>query len=180
MKKVILGTAILALIFSCNNPSSTTVTNSNADTQQEKNIANNKKVYPAIETGDTSPLDTLLASDAVDHDGPGGMEINGKDSILHMLGDIHNHFKNLKLDVISSAANGDYVFTLIHMTGTTADSTMGMPGMDMDQKGVDVIKFNNDNKMVEHWGFTEDQEVAKEMRQMQGNMNSPDQSKMKK
>ncbi len=168
MKKFILCTAIMAVVFSCNNPSSTTASNSNDNSQQEKNIANNKKVYPAIETGDTSPIDTLIANDAVDHDGPQGTEIKGKDSIIHMLSDIHNHFNNLKLDVISSAANGDYIFTLIHMTGTTADSTMGMPGMNIDQKGVDVIKLNDENKMVEHWGFTEDQEVVKEMMQMRG------------
>lgn len=168
MKKIIICTAIMAFAFSCNNPSSTTATNSNDNSQQEKNIANNKKVYPAIETGDTSPIDTLIANDAVDHDGPQGMEIKGKDSIIHMLSDIHNHFKNLKLDVISSAANGDYIFTLIHMTGTTVDSTMGMTGTNIDQKGVDVIKLNDENKMVEHWGFTEDQEVAKEMMQMRG------------
>jgi predicted SnoaL-like aldol condensation-catalyzing enzyme len=108
------------------------------------------------------------------------MEIKGKDSVLHMLADIHNHIKDIKFDVISSAANGDYVFNLVHMTGTTADSSMGMPGMRMDQKGVDVLKFNNDNKVVDHWGFTEDNEMAKQMMQMQGNMKAPGESKMKK
>ena len=180
MKRLILSAAILSLAVSCNNPSSTTATNGDANTQQEKNIANGKKVYTAIETGNTSPIDSLVANDMVDHDGPGGTEVKGKDSVVHMLADIHNHFKNMKFDIISSAANGDYVFTLVHMTGTTTDSSMGMPGMSMDQKGVDVVKFNNDNKAVEHWGFTEDNEMAKQMMQMQGNMKAPDESKMKK
>ena len=175
MKRLILCAAIMSVAFSCNNnPSSTTTATGNDNSQQEQYIANNKKIYTAIESGDTSPIDTLIANDAVDHDGPGGMEINGKDSILHMLSDIHNHVKDIKFDVITSAANGNYVFSLVHMTGTTTDSSMGMPGMNMDQKAVDVIKFNNDNKMVEHWGFTDDQEVAKRMMQAQG------QSKMKK
>ena len=159
----------MAVAFSCNNNPSSTATDGNDNSQQEQNIANNKKVYTAIESGDTSPIDSLIANDVVDHDGPGGMEVNGKDSILHLLADIHNHVKDIKLDVIESAANGDYVFSLVHMTGTTTDSAMGMPGMSMDQKGVDVIKFNNDNKIVEHWGFTEDQEMAKQMMKMQGN-----------
>lgn len=179
MKKLILCAAVMAVAFSCNNnPSSTTATTGNDNSQQEKNIANNKKIYTAIESGDTSPIDSLIANDAVDHDGPYGMEVKGKDSILHLLNDMHNHFKDLKFDVITSAANGDYVFSLVHMTGTAADSSMGMPGRNFDQKGVDVIKFNSDNKMTDHWGFTEDQEMVKMMK-MQGNM-PQDQSKMKK
>lgn len=177
MKRLFLCAAVM-LAFSCNNnPSSNTATSGNDHSQLDQNIANNKKVYTAIETGNTSGIDSLVANDAVDHDGPGGMEVKGKDSILHFLGDIHNHYKDLKLDVITSAANGDYVFSLIHMTGTSTDSSMGMPGMSMDQKGVDVIKFNNNNKMAEHWGFTEDNEITKMMK-MQGNMG--DQSKKKK
>ena len=97
-----------------------------------------------------------------------------------MLADIHNHFKNMKFDVISSAANDDYVFTLVHMTGTTADSSMGMPGQNIDETEVDVVKFNKDNKAVEHWGFMEIGQVEKERMQMQGNMGSQGQSKMKK
>jgi predicted SnoaL-like aldol condensation-catalyzing enzyme len=174
MKRLIFCAAVMAVAFSCNNNPSSTATNVNGNSQQEQNIANNKKIYTAIENGNTSAIDTLIAADAVDHDGPRGTEVKGKDSILHLLGDIHNHFKNIKFDMIASAANGDYVFSLVHMTGTAADSSMGMPGMNMDQKGVDVIKFNNDNKMAEHWGFTEDQEMAKQM------MNMQDQSKMKK
>jgi predicted SnoaL-like aldol condensation-catalyzing enzyme len=177
MKQLFVSAAILAFAISCTNPSSSTT---NETTQQEKNIANNKKVYTAIETGNTSPIDSLIADDAVDHEGPGGMELKGKDSILHLLGDIHNHYKNLKLDPISSAANGDYIFTLVHISGTTTDSSMGMPGMNVDQKIVDVIKVNNNNKMVEHWGFTEDNEIAKQMRNMQGNSKPEDPSKMKK
>jgi len=174
MKRLILCAAVMAVAFSCNNNPSSTAANDNGNSRQEQNIASNKKIYTAIETGDTSPIDTLIATDAVDHDGPRGTEVNGKDSILQLLRDIHNHVKDIKFDVISSAANGDYVFSFIHVSGTTADSSMGMSGMNLDEKAVDVIKFNNENKMVEHWGFTEDQQVAKQM------MNMQDQSKMKK
>lgn len=179
MKKLIFGAAMLTLAISCNAPS-TTATTDKGQTQAEKNMANNLKVYDAIKSGDTSPLDTLVATDAVDHDGPHGMDMKGKDSILHMLGDMHNHFKDLKFDVISSAANGDYVFTLVHISGTTIDSSMGMPGQAIDEKGVDVIKLNSDNKLTDHWGFTDDQKVSKEMKEMRDKMSMKDDSKMKK
>ena len=177
MKKIIFSAAISMLAFSCNNPATTATGNNQS--QVEKNLANNRKVYTAIETGDVTPIDSIIATDAVDHDGPMGTDVKGKDSILHMLGDIHNHVKNIKLDVISSAAEGDYIFTLVHVTGKI-DSANGMSGRDLDEKGVDVIKINSDNKMVDHWGFTEDQQVSKEMMEMQNKMGGKDPTKMKK
>lgn len=169
---------MVAFIFSCNTPS-TNPTAANGQSREEKNMANNRKVYTAIETGDMSPIDSLVAPDLVDHDA-NGRELKGKDSIMNMLADIHNHISNLKLDVISSAADGDYVFTLVHTTGTTSDSSMGMPGRSIDEKGVDVVKFNKDDKATDHWGFTEDEQVMKEMKEMSDRMNMNDNSKMKK
>lgn len=176
MKKMFLSAGILALIFSCNNASNT------GDTQQsrdEKNLDNNKKVYTAIETGNTAAIDSLIADDAVDHDGPDGREIKGKDSILHMLGDIHNHVKNIKLDVTASAAKGDYIFTMVHVTGSI-DSSVGVPARKIDENGVDVVKLNNADKMIDHWGFTDDQQVMKEMMDMRNHMGTKDSSRMKK
>jgi len=177
MKKILSGLSVaMFFLIACNNsPSATTAANSG--TQNDVNMANNLKVYKAIETGDVSPIDTLIASDAIDHDGPNGTEVKGRDSILKMLSEMHNHVKDLKIDVITSATNGDYIFALVHVTGTTADSSMGMPGKSIDEKGVDVVKLK-DNKLVEHWGFSDDVQVAKEMMEMHDKMSAMD--KMKK
>lgn len=177
MKKILFGLPVaMFFLFSCNTPASTTPAVA-ATSQNDVNIANNLKIYKAIETGDVSSIDSLFASDAVDHDGPKGTDIKGKDSIMKMLGDIHNHIKDLKTDVITSAANGDYIFSLVHITGTTVDSSMGMPGKSVDVKEVDVVKLKN-NKMSEHWGFTDDTQVSKEMMEMRDKMGAMD--KMKK
>ncbi|MGN6533745.1 MAG: nuclear transport factor 2 family protein, partial [Ginsengibacter sp.] len=74
---------------SCKSSTSST-TAANTNSQNEENIANNAKIYKAIETGDMSSIDTLIATDVVDHDGPNGTEVKGKDSIVKMLGDMHN------------------------------------------------------------------------------------------
>ncbi len=176
MKKIFFSSAISILLFiSCKDSTSTTTETS----QNDAKLANNLKVYTAIETGDMAPVDSLFADDAVDHDGPMGKDLNGKDSILKMLGDIHNHIRDLKLDVISSAINGDYIFTLVHVSGTPTDSSMGMPGKPFDTKGVDVVKLK-DNKMAEHWGFQDDAQVSKEMMEMQSKMSMKDSTKIKK
>jgi predicted SnoaL-like aldol condensation-catalyzing enzyme len=165
MKKILFtsATAMLCFFISCTD----TATTSTADnSQNEKNLDNNRKVYKAIETGDASTIDTLIANDAVDHQGPNGTDIKGGDSIRHMLADMHNHVKDLKLEVIADAANGDYIFSMAHMSGTTNDAWMGMPaGMKMDEKGVDVIRIK-DGKMVEHWGFVDPNEMMKHMKEM--------------
>ncbi|HET7115843.1 MAG TPA: nuclear transport factor 2 family protein [Hanamia sp.] len=177
MKKFLFSSAVaMFFLISCHNaPSGTTA--GTTSSQNDLNIANSLKIYKAIQTGDMSAIDTLIASDAIDHDGPNGTEIKGRDSIVKMLGDIHNHIKDINFDVITSAANDDYVFSLVHITGTSADSSMGMPGKSFDEKGVDVIKLK-DNKISDHWGFTDDAQVSKEMMEMRDKMNSMD--KMKK
>jgi len=167
MKKILSGLSVaMFFLISCNNPASPTSADSGS--ANEVNIANNNKIYKALETGDVAPLDTLIASDCIEHDAPGGGEIKGKDSVMNMLANLHNRIRNFKIDVITNAVNGDYVFSLIHITGTT-DSSMGMAANNIDEKAVDVMKFNN-HKITDHWGFTEDAAVYKEMMDMRNQM----------
>lgn len=192
MKKIFCLSAIVLCGFltSCKDSttSADTATSTNHNSQNGTNLANNRKVYKAIETGDTGMMDSLIANDAVDHQGPNGRDINGGDSIRHMLGDMHNHVKDLKVDVVADAANGDYVFSMVNLSGTT-DASMGMDaGTKMDEKGVDVVRIK-DGKIVEHWGFVDPVAMMKRMqdipkgvtgkmdKKMNGKMDS---SKMKK
>jgi len=153
------------LLISCTD-STKTSTDNTGTSQADENLAKNSRVYKAIETGDAATLDSLISSDAVDHQGPNGTEIKGTDNVKHMLADIHNHLKDGKFEVIEAATNGDYIFTLARVTGTTADSTWGMPpGSKVDEKGVDVVKIR-DGKMVEHWGFVDPAAMMKKMHEM--------------
>lgn len=162
MKQVLFAaaTVVCCMLYSCQNASNSNMANS----QGEKNKMSTHDIYQGIETGDTSKL-TSIADDAIDHMGPHGTEINGGDNIKKMLADMHNHVKDLKLEstVMGTDSTGDYVFSLCRFTGTTVDSSMGMPaGGKMDSKSVDVIRFK-DGKAVEHWGFMDPQEMMKMM-----------------
>jgi predicted SnoaL-like aldol condensation-catalyzing enzyme len=129
--------------------------------QNEKNLAHNKEIYKAIETGDVSKIKDYIDKDAVDHGGgANGQDVKGGDSIIAMLGGIHNSFTDLKMEVIADATNGDYVFSLVHLTGTTtANPGMGLPAnKKMDSKSVDVVKIKN-GKAVEHWEFIDPKEM---------------------
>jgi predicted SnoaL-like aldol condensation-catalyzing enzyme len=126
--------------------------------QNEKALANNREVYKAIETGDVSKIKDYIDKDAIDHGGD--HDVKGADSIIAMLGSIHNSFTDLKMEVIADAVHGDYVFTLVRLTGTTtATPGMGMPpNKKMDSKSVDVVKLKN-GKAVEHWEFVDPKEM---------------------
>lgn len=161
MKKLLFAaTLMLCLFISCNDSSTTSTT----DNSNEKNLENNRKVMKAIETGDSATINGLIADDAVDHQGSNNMDIKGGDSVRHWLADLHNHMKDLKFDVITDAANNDYIFTLSTFKGTCTDASMGMPaGTKMNQKTVDVVKVNKDGKMTEHWGFVDPKDMMSMM-----------------
>ncbi|HYK76525.1 MAG TPA: ester cyclase [Daejeonella sp.] len=173
MKKIFIATGLLFLwATACKNVNQE---KTSAHTQADSNRIRSQEVYKGIETGDMSAMDHFVSTDIIDY---GGMrEVRGLDSVKKMLGDIHNHFSNLKFVILSDAtsANGEYHFALVRMTGTTKDNYMGMAAnTPMDETSVDVVKWQN-GKIVEHWGF----ENAKGMmKMMEGNKNMQPGAKM--
>jgi predicted ester cyclase len=165
MKKMLLALiAILFILAACKDNktrvASTTANPDNEASQAEKNRMAGREVYKGIETGDMSKFN-VIADDAVDHAGP--RDRKGGDSIRQMLGDFRKHIKDMKFDIIADAANDDYVFTMVQLTGTALDNTMGAPaGTKINGRHVDVVKFRN-GKIVEHWGFADEREMMEQM-----------------
>jgi predicted SnoaL-like aldol condensation-catalyzing enzyme len=142
-------------------------TNNNGGSGNDKNLSTSRDIFKGIETGDTTKLSSI-APDAVDHAGPNGEVTNG-DSIKAMLAQIHNHVKDLKIEILNDASSGDYVYTWNKWTGTALDSSMGFPAnQPFNTTGVDIVKFR-DGKAVEHWGFLDQKEVNAMRAQMMNN-----------
>jgi len=176
MKKflTIASTALIFFCTSCNNSGA-------GNTQGEKNIATVHAVNRAIESGDVSKLDQYIATDGVDHSGEHG-EVKGLDSIKAYLAHLHDTYKDLKLEEVQEAANGDYVFSLERFTGTNTVASMGAPaGTHFDMTSVQVAKFNSDGKATDHWEYMTAADMMKMMGgEHMGNMeNKMDDSKMK-
>jgi hypothetical protein len=151
MKKILSAVAVSVSCFfvACNN--------SGTSSGNNKNISVAHEIFQGIETGDTNKL-VAIAPDAVDHAGPMGEVTNG-DSIKGMLREMHNHVRDLKIEVLGDAVNGDYVYSWTRMSGTALDSSMGFqPNMPFNVRSVDIIKFR-DGKAVEHWGFVDQQDL---------------------
>ena len=167
MKKfiTIASAGFMLLFVSCNSN-----TAGGGNTQGEKNIETVKAVNRAIESGDMSKLDQYIAADGVDHSGEHG-EVKGLDSIKASLGRMHDDYKDLKLEEVQQAANGDYVFTLSRFQGTNTVPSMGAPaGTHFDMTSVEVVKFNAEGKATDHWGYMS---MADAMKMSGSNMEMP-------
>jgi hypothetical protein len=163
MKKLLFTAATCLLLFlvSCKDTDTTTTTSSD-NSQNEKNLAKNREVYKAMENGDVSTIKEFMDTDAIDHGGnPDGSDLKGGDSILAMIGKVHTGFSDIKVEVLADAANGDYIFSLINLKGTTNSTPVwGMPAnTKIDSRGVDVIKIKDD-KATDHWYFMDPKEMA--------------------
>jgi hypothetical protein len=148
MKKLFFAAsaALCCYFISCNNKAG-----------NDENISAARDIMKGIETGDTSKF-TSIDANAIDHAGSMG-EVHNGDSIKASLRDIHNHVKDLKIEILGDAANGDYTYTWSKMSGTALDSSMGFPvNQPISIRSVDIIKFQN-GKAVEHWGYIDQQDL---------------------
>jgi len=172
MKQVLFLLITMSVIISCNDTAN--VAGANDDkTVDNRNHENMQEVYRAIETGDVSKLDTLMADDVVDHNAnPDGSDIKGRDSVKKMLADIHNYFDGLKMEMLSDAtsSDGNYHFTMLRMKGKAKANPMGIPvGEEIDDTNVDVVKIK-DGRATDHWGFMSMADFQDMMKKMPGAM----------
>jgi hypothetical protein len=172
MKKffMIASAGMICFVTACNNSGEKSAT---ADTTaaaapasnstSDKNIAAVHAIHDAISSGDVSKLDQYIAKDAVDHSGEHG-EVKGLDSIKAELGQMHDTYKDLKLESTQDAANNDYVFSLTRFRGTNTVASMGAPaGTNFDMTSVGVTKFNSDGKATDHWVYMSMDDAMKMM-----------------
>jgi predicted ester cyclase len=133
----------------------------------KKNLEACNMINKAIESGDLSMIDKVIAKDAVDHAGMHG-DLVGVDSIKSELARMHTVMPDMKFTVIKELADDEHVFQWIRFTGTTATADMGMPaGTKFDMTAIEVSKFK-DGKAVEHWEFMQPADMMKMMAPQQG------------
>ena len=150
------------LFNACNNGTESSTTSApptNAQSSMaEKNLAASNIVTKAFETGDASMIDSAVAADFVDHTDHGDAN---RDSLKATIQMIHKMFPDMKAEVIKQVADNDYVFSMERYTGNS-NGEMGMPKGPFDMHAVQVMKFK-DGKAVEHWEYTQWQEMEKMM-----------------
>lgn len=165
MKKILLTpVCFVFFLMSCNSDSKPVVvadTPGGVSAAAQKNLDAMHTVNKAFETGDVSGIDSVLASNFVDHTDKGDM--NG-DSLKAGIKSMHASGKPMKMEIIKELADDNYAFAQMHFSGTGGPGT-GMPDGPYDMHSVEVVKFSN-GKATEHWSFMEMGEVTKMMQSM--------------
>ena len=126
----------------------------------KKNMNAFNTVSDAFKTGDVSKIDSVVASDFVDHS---GMHGDGNRDSLKAMVSMMSMDKTAKSETKLALANDDYVAGWLHMTGTS-NGDMGPKGTLYDMSTFELVKFK-DGKAIEHWGFMSMGDVMKMMPQ---------------
>jgi predicted SnoaL-like aldol condensation-catalyzing enzyme len=168
MKKNLFPLVCLALFcMSCNNASKPVVTTdtpaagNGSSPMAQKNLDAMHVVDKAFATGDVSGLDSVLATNFVDHTENGDMNA---DSLKAGIKSMHASGKPMKMEMIKELADDEYAFAVMHYTGTGGAGT-GMPDGPYDMHAIELVKFSN-GKATEHWSYLKASEVMQMMHAM--------------
>ena len=174
MKKFLMfaSAGLICFITACNNSgeksatadttAASSSTSSSTTSTGDKNIATIHAINDAIVSGEVGKFDQYIAADGVDHSDHG--DVKGLDSIKANLKRFHDEYKDMKLEALQDASNGDYVFSLTRFTGTNTVPSMGAPaGTKFDMTAVEVAKFNSDGKVTDHWEYVSMADAMKMM-----------------
>lgn len=117
----------------------------------EENKAVAKRAVDAINAGDFSTLESLVAVDSVDHAIPPNMPPT-RDSAVQFLTMLRTSFPNLKYTIEDAIAEGDLVVHRSIATGTMKGDFLGMPatGKSATWGEIHIVRVQN-GKIVEHW-----------------------------
>ncbi len=177
--------ASVALLYSCNdkNADGTSTTDSSsmnsttmndAESKEERNKETALASVNVIASGNVDAVLKDVDKDAVEyHEGSMG-PTKGLDSIKAGLGGWMAAVPDYKGSDLMAVADGDYVMVYGTWTGTWKNDFMGMKatGKTFKVNDVDIFKFNDAGKIIEHRGVQSNATAG-----MQLGMPMPDQPK---
>ena len=160
MKKIffILSSALCFLLSACNEKDSG---NGGMSDAARKNLDAFHAVDNAFQTGDISRIDSVVASDFVDHTPKGD---HNRDSLKAMITMMKNA-GTMKSEIKKEFSDDEYVMAWMRWTGTSNGSMPDMPAGPYDMNGIEVVRFK-DSKAVEHWAFMDARDIMKMMSSM--------------
>ena len=138
----------------------------------EDNKAVAMRTVDAINSGDMSRFESLLAPDVIEHAAPPGMPPT-RETTIQFISMLRNAFPDLKYTIEDVVAEGDLVAQRGTGTGTMKGDMLGMPatGKRATWSEIHILRVK-DGKIAEHWALTD--QVG--MMQQLGLMPAPGQS----
>ncbi len=112
-----------------------------------------QRVYDLLSAGDVDGFGDVLADDFVEHEELPGLTPT-KDGVKAFFRMYMAGFPDLQMNVEDLVASGDKVVARVRATGTHQGEFMGMPasGKTVDVQMIDIIRFGDDGRAIEHWG----------------------------
>ena len=115
-----------------------------------------RQAYEHISAGELDRFMDMLADDFVEHETLEGLPPT-KEGVRQFFAAYMAAFPDLRMEPEDIIESGDKVIGRVRCTGTHQGELMGMPptGKTVDVQAIDIIRFGDDGKAVEHWGVTD-------------------------
>jgi predicted ester cyclase len=134
------------------------------DAKEKANLDAFTKMNAAINAHKSADAVAMLADDAVESDQAEAKDMSGKKDIQKGLDEFFKAFPDVKLDVPTPTAVGDYVVAMGTMTGTNKGPMGKMKPTNKSVSGgyAEVIAFK-DGKATNLWRFRNGMDMAKQL-----------------
>jgi steroid delta-isomerase-like uncharacterized protein len=112
-----------------------------------------RRLYELISAGNIDAFGDLFADNFVEHDELPGLPPT-KGGVIALFRTYLTAFPDLRMVPEDVIASGDKVVARVSATGRHDGAFMGMPptGRRVDVRLIDIIRFGNDGRALEHWG----------------------------
>lgn len=164
MKKLWI-VAFTALAFTACNSSPAS---SSDATQQAKEERNKRIALASVGSFEKGNLDSVfkdVAPDAIDYGEGSNPPVKGVDSAKNGLKTWMTAVPNFKGSDFVAVADGDYVMVYGQWSGTWSKDFLGMKptGRSFSMYDVDIFKFNEEGKIIEHRSVQSSKEAARQL-----------------
>ncbi len=175
MKKIFILAITASLLYACNDSadstSSTDSSSMNSSTMNDdesKEERNKQTALASVKAFSNKDVEAALKdvdNDAMEY-GEGSMEpVKGRDSVTKWMTAWTAAIPDLKGENLMAAADGDHVMVYGEWSGTWKNDFMGMKatGKSFKVKDVDIFKFNDAGKIIEHRNIQSHENMDKQL-----------------
>ncbi len=123
-----------------------------------------RQAFDHLNEGNLDGFMDMFAGDFVEHQVLGEFPPT-KDGVRQFFEAFFAAFPDLRNDLQDVIASGDKVVARVRVTGTNQGEFMGMPatGKSIDLEAIDIARFGDDGKAVEHWGAMDVMEMMQQL-----------------
>jgi predicted ester cyclase len=175
MKKLCMLAAAVTILYSCNDQKSDSSISTSDSTNMtdmkdsdSKEERNKQTALASIDGFNKRDVDVTLKdvdNDAMEY-GDGSMEpVKGRDSVRKWMEAWFAAVPDIKANNVMAAADGDHVMVYSESSGTWKNDFMGMKatGKAFKVKDVDIFKFNDAGKIIEHRAVQSNATMARQI-----------------